>query len=280
MSSNGFRVQAVVFDWAGTAVDYGCLAPIGVFVDVFARRGVDVTPAEVRRFMGLPKREHVRALLRTDAVRRQWLERFDSEPDARDLDELYADFEPLLVSALPNFTEPIPGVVGLVGRLRAMGMRIGSCTGYTEEMMDVVAPRAAEKGFEPDVVVTPDYVPAGRPAPFMCYENAIRLAVYPLDTMVKVGDTVADIKEGRNAGAWSVGVVLGGNELGLNQQETLALPPEELEAKASQVEERLFRAGAHYVIRAIGHFEEVLEAINRRLAAGDRAAACAFGRGV
>jgi len=123
-------------------------------------------------------------------------------------------------------------------------------------------------------------VPAGRPAPFMCYENAIRLAVYPLDTMVKVGDTVADIKEGRNAGAWSVGVVLGGNELGLNQQETLALPPEELEAKASQVEERLFRAGAHYVIRAIGHFEEVLEAINRRLAAGDRAAACAFGRGV
>ena len=280
MTNNGSRVQAVVFDWAGTTVDYGCHAPLAVFLDVFARRGIELAPAEVRRFMGLPKQEHLRALLRSDSVTRRWLERFDSEPDAHDLDELYADFEPMLLGVLPDFTEPIPGVVGLVGRLRAKGMRIGSCTGYSEEMMDVVAPRAAERGFEPDVVVTPDYVPAGRPAPFMCYENAIRLGVYPLDTMVKVGDTVADIKEGRNAGAWSVGVILGGNEIGFTRQETLSLPAEVLDAKAAQVEERFFQAGAHYVIRSIDRFEEVLESIDRRLAAGDRAVACGFGRSV
>jgi beta-phosphoglucomutase-like phosphatase (HAD superfamily) len=29
------RVKAVIFDWAGTIIDYGSLAPMGAFVETF-----------------------------------------------------------------------------------------------------------------------------------------------------------------------------------------------------------------------------------------------------
>jgi phosphonoacetaldehyde hydrolase len=45
-------VRAVVLDWAGTAVDFGCMGPVAVFQEVFARRGVEVTVHEARAPMG------------------------------------------------------------------------------------------------------------------------------------------------------------------------------------------------------------------------------------
>jgi len=61
-------VRAVVLDWAGTAVDYGCLGPAAVFVEVFKRRGVEVTIAEAREPMGLMKKDHLRAMGAMPAV--------------------------------------------------------------------------------------------------------------------------------------------------------------------------------------------------------------------
>lgn len=58
------KLKAVVLDWAGTVIDFGSFAPMGVFVDVFRRFGVDVTIAEARVPMGLPKWDHIDAMLR------------------------------------------------------------------------------------------------------------------------------------------------------------------------------------------------------------------------
>ena len=58
------------------------------------------------------------------------------------------------------------------------------------------------------------------------------------------------MKEGRNAGVWTVGVVFGGNELGLSREETESLSPEEREARYTAVgAARPQAAGAHYIIR-------------------------------
>ena len=40
MISQAMDIRAVVFDWAGTVVDHGSLAPMGVFVEAFAEFGV------------------------------------------------------------------------------------------------------------------------------------------------------------------------------------------------------------------------------------------------
>src|SRR5437879_7336757 len=86
-----------------------------------------------------------------------------------------------------------------------------------------------QAGYPPDCRLPPGDVGAGRPLPFMIYENAVRLRVYPLPAIVKIGDTAADIQEGLNAGAWSIGVAATGNVMGLSQQEVGALGASERE---------------------------------------------------
>ena len=106
--------------------------------------------------------------------------------------------------------------------MRVQGIKIGSTTGYTRAMMDVVLPAAAARGYVVDNCVTSDGLPTGRPAPYMIYKNMTELAVPSVDCVVKVGDTIADIKEGVNAKVWTVGVVPGSNELGLTLDECFA----------------------------------------------------------
>jgi phosphonoacetaldehyde hydrolase len=220
--------------------------------------------------MGLPKRQHLSLLLSLEAVRSRWKSVKGREPGEDDLDEMYDELEFVLCEILPRHADPLPGVVSLLAGLRQAGIRTGSCTGYTQGMMDILVPIAADKGFRPDVIVTPDSVPVARPAPFMCYENAVRLGVYPLHTMVKVGDTLADIQEGLNAGMWSVGVVVGGSELGLDRQEVAALDDATLDGHVAEVSRRLFDAGAHFIIRSIDELPEVIEAVELHLGAGER----------
>ena len=44
-------IEAVIFDWAGTTVDYGCFAPVKAFMEAFAHHGVPVTMEETRKPM-------------------------------------------------------------------------------------------------------------------------------------------------------------------------------------------------------------------------------------
>jgi phosphonoacetaldehyde hydrolase len=113
-------------------------------------------------------------------------------------------------------------------------------------------------------------VPAGRPAPWMCYLNAINLRVYPMEAMVKIGDTVSDIQEGRNAGMWTIGVTKTGNELGLTEVEVAALAPADLRARLEAIGDRLRAAGAHYVAESIQECPEIVDIINDRLVRGER----------
>lgn len=254
----GNKIQAVVFDWAGTTVDYGCFAPVNVFVEIFRKRGIDVTMEEARRPMGKLKIDHVREMTEMDRIKGLWSEKFGKAPTEDDVNELYRDFEPMLFETLDQYATPVPGLVELVKSLRANGLKIGSTTGYTREMMNIVAPKAKEQGYEPDFLSTPSEASAGRPYPWMCYRNAEALNVYPMNTMVKVGDTISDIKEGLSAGMWSVGIIKGSNELGLTEEEVNNMDEAELKVKMQIVHDRYKDAGAHFVIDSVGDLEEVL----------------------
>lgn len=258
------KIQGVIFDWAGTMVDYGCFAPLIVFINVFKQRGIEITPEEARIPMGMLKWDHIQALLQMERIVGLWEDKFGRKPTNEDVDALYADFEPMLFVDLANYTDPIPGALEAVAKLRENGLKIGSTTGYTASMMAIVAAEAEKKGYAPDTLVTPDDVQAGRPYPWMCYRNAELLGVYPMAAMVKVGDTTSDVREGVNAGMWSVGVIKGGSELGLSEAEVAAMAPEELKLRMSVVTERFYQAGAHYVMDQIGDLPAIIDLINDR----------------
>ena len=261
-------VKGVVLDWAGTAVDYGSFAPTAVFLRLFASRGISITAEDARSGMGLMKKDHLQTILARPAVNQAWQAAHGQAASDADIDALFNDFVPLQISVLKEYALPIPGMLDVVKALHQRGIKIGSTTGYIRSMMDVLTPEAAKHGYTPDCIVCPDDVPAGRPYPWMCYQNAMQLGVYPMQAMVKVGDTLVDVEEGINAGMWTVGVSMTGNLVGLSEMEIAALSPEERKAMLKKADIQLTQAGAHLVIDGIWDLPGTLDSIERLIAQG------------
>ena len=253
------KIKAVIFDWAGTTVDYGCMAPVRAFVEVFKQYGIEPTMQEVREPMGMLKIDHIRTMLKMERISGLWKEKYGKEPGEEEAQALYKIFEEKLLSILHLYSDPKPGVVEVVNRLRRNGIRIGSTTGYNDKMMEIVVPAAKEKGYEPDVWFSPDSTgQKGRPWPYMIFRNMEALEIKKVRRVLKVGDTVSDIKEGRNAGVWSAGIVIGSSEMGLTEAEFEALSDEEKERKCREVAGRFLDAGADKVFYTIEDLEAFL----------------------
>jgi phosphonoacetaldehyde hydrolase len=263
-------VQAALLDWAGTTMDFGCIAPAVVFALVFERQGVPITMEEARAPMGAHKRVHIQKITQLDAVRRRWQEAHDRLPDERDVDAMFADFVPLQLECLSTYSELIPGTLDVVGQLRARGIKIGSTTGYTTEMTAINLRDAARQGYEPDSTVSASEMPAGRPYPFMCLQNAIKLQVDCVQACVKVDDTIPGVEEGLNAGMWTVGLAVSGNEVGLSLADWEALGEAERKARRERACRRMLQSGAHYVVDTIIDLMPCIDDIEARLRRGER----------
>lgn len=262
-------LQAVIFDWAGTIVDYGSRAPAMVFVETFQQFDVDISLAEARAPMGMAKKDHIRAITRLPGVAGRWQDAHGRPPTEDDITAMYNTFIPLQLEALVDYAELIPGMLETVGTLREMGLKIGTNTGYNRDMVDILLAEAREQGFEPDSTVCTSEVPAGRPEPWMSLLNAQQMRVFPMAAVVKIDDTLPGIEEGLNVGMWTIGVTKTGNELGLSEAETDALPPDELQTKLASARWRMHQAGAHYVIEGVWDVPKILDKINRRLGNGE-----------
>lgn len=266
MEKNQNRINMVVFDWAGTTVDYGSSAPMDVFQMVFEEAGIRLTRNEINGPMGMEKKAHFRSLLSLETAIAQWREKYGRDWTDEDVENLYVKFEEKLYDVVASYSTPIDGVVETVKRLKESGLKIGSTTGYNNQIMTKVAPAAKEQGYEPDCIVTPDITGAGRPTPFMLNECMRVLNVYPPRTVVKVGDTITDIYEGKNAGAWSIGILVGSNLLGLTKTEFEKKSELELEVLKDITRKRYMAAGADMVIDNITELPAAIEKINKRLA--------------
>ncbi len=246
------KFTTVVFDWAGTTVDYGCFAPVQAFAGAFKSYGIEVTMDEVRKPMGMLKKEHIRTMLKMDRIHTAFVEKYGREVEEKDIDAIYDKFEDSLFAILDNCADLKPGVVETMDALRAKGIKIGATTGYTNEMMAVITKIAKEQGYEPDYWCSPDAVEGeGRPNPFMVHKNMFELKVQDVRQVIKVGDTVSDINEGKNAGAFAIGIIEGSSEMGLTIEEYEALSDEERASKDAVVKQRYLDAGADAVIQDI-----------------------------
>jgi phosphonoacetaldehyde hydrolase len=264
------RLQAVILDWAGTTVDHGSLAPVRVLEKIVADRGIEISEEEVRRDMGVLKKDHIRSLLLSERIAGEWKKRHNEAPGEDAVEILFADFIPQQMACLLECSTVISGVPRAVEHLRDRGLKIGSTTGYTRPLMEILLPHAARQGYVADCVLCPDDVGAGRPLPWMIYENAIRMKIYPLEAILKIGDTVSDIEEGLNAGCWAVGVARTGNMIGMTEQQWGALSQTEREVRLREARRKLQDAGAHYTIDTLAEMGPIVDGIEARLQSGER----------
>lgn len=263
-------IQGVILDWAGTTMDFGCLAPPVAFIEAYRRHGVDITLDEARLPMGAHKRVHIQRIGQIPRVAAAWQAVHGRPQGEADVDAIFEVFVPIQLDVLPRFADLVPGTLEAVQAMRERGWKIGSTTGYTLAMNRLLRDEAAARGYAPDAMVCADEVPEARPAPWMCLENARRLQLYPMAAWVKIGDTLPDVLEGLDAGMWTIGLAVTGNEVGLSKADWDALDPATQELRRARAYERLYGVGAHFVVDGIWDVMPALDAIDARLRHGER----------
>ncbi|MEZ9233165.1 phosphonoacetaldehyde hydrolase [Vibrio amylolyticus] len=265
-------IQAVIFDWAGTIVDFGSFAPTTIFVEAF-RQGFDfdISLEEARVPMGLGKWDHIKQVGLLESVNARWTKQFGRPMNNDDIDTIYAAFMPLQKAKVADHAAPILNAIEVVNNLKAQGIKIGSCSGYPREVMDVLSPVAADYGYKPDAIVaTDDLAQGGRPAPYMALKNVIDLEVTDVKSCIKVDDSAPGIFEGHNAGMWTVGLLLSGNEAGLTLEEFQNADETTLEMARTQAAEKFSASAPHYLVDTISDLPKVVADIERRIQAGER----------
>ena len=263
-------LEAVIFDWAGTTVDHGSLAPVRALTELFRSHDIPLSDADARRDMGIFKKDHIRRILALPHVESQWRGNTGQRPGEQEVESLFAEFVPRQVGILEDYSQVIDGVAEAARRLRERGLRVGSTTGYTRPMLDMLVMRAASQGYRPELAFCPGDAAGGRPHPGMCLRIALEFRLSATAAAVKIGDTVSDVEEGLNAGMWTIGIAATGNQVGLSAPDLAALPEEERRGRIAAARAVLMQAGAHYVIDSAAHCEAVLDEIDDRLAAGER----------
>ncbi len=254
------KTQLVIFDWAGTTVDYGCFAPVNAFAAAFGKFGLSPTTEEIRRPMGMLKMDHIRTMLEMPRLAQQWKEQQGGVPDEHAAERIYGVFEAALLESLAQYATPKPGVTKTMELLRERGIAVGSTTGYTDKMMSVVVPGAAEQGYAPDYWISPNGVQGmGRPYPYMIFANMAHFKIPSVENVIKIGDTVADIREGKCAGVRSLGVLEGSSVMGCTLEEYEGMSPEQQAAEKEKARRIFLEAGADDVLDSLEELAPWLE---------------------
>ena len=262
------QLKGIIFDWAGTVVDFGCLCPIAAFQAAFQELGVALTPENIQQSMGIHKRDHIVEILAIPEVLATWHALHGRAPEASDVDALYRTAERRMVETVGESAPPVPGLAKTLDMVRHRGLRIGSTTGYTSPLMEILAPAAARHGYVPEYWIAANQVPQGRPWPWMIYKNMEHLKICPPSAVVKVGDTVADVAEASNAGVWSVAVVESSSLVGRSEADLAATAEKDRHRIFQRAAKKLAEAGAHFVIKNLAELESALEQIEHRLSNG------------
>jgi phosphonoacetaldehyde hydrolase len=255
--------QAVIMDWAGTTIDFGCMAPVETLVNVFAQHGVGLTAQEARRDMGLPKRAHIEAVGHLPRVAMAWQDQHGHAMSAHDLDVLYSAFTQAHLSTVTEHAALVPGALSTLAYLRERRIKIGSTTGYNRAVMAVLSPLAAAQGYMPDALVCADDVPSSRPGPLAVYLTCVLLNAWPAASVIKVDDTAPGLMEGRHAGAWTVAVLASGNTVGMTHAQWVGLDASARQAQRTLAQQALSDAAPDVMIDTLADLPDAVACIER-----------------
>lgn len=194
-------IALAALDIAGTTIDEGG-AVYRVLADAVQAAGGNPSREQVAQWMGASKREAIAALLEASGA----------PADSQIVDAAFDDFRQRLDLAYrQDAPKPFPGVLEMIGALRAQGVKVALTTGFDR---DVTAMALAAAGWDDgvvDAVICIDDVPMGRPAPYMIYRAMESTGVIDVRTVLVAGDTPRDVLAGRNAAAERVVAVRTGH---------------------------------------------------------------------
>ena len=226
-------IQLAMFDMAGTTVDDkvdGYPLMVISMMRAFARRGIELSPEVINKHRGKQKSEAIQILLREVGK----LSLTDAEAI---VDGVYRDFVAELERNLSSISE-IDGATELLEHLKSKAIYIGMGSGFPMQVVQAIVSQLGwlDKGLL-DYVGSADQVGVGRPNPKMIHDAMQQLKITEGRKVIKIGDTVVDVQEGKNAGAWTVAVLTGSQ----TESQLRAAAPDHILSSIRELQSLIFR---------------------------------------
>lgn len=251
------RIRGVIADLAGTWVDKYCLSPECAMKKTLFKHGILVDSSIIRAGMGLSKKTHIESIL---AHIKKILENSRNIDLVHKLsllstnDTLYMDYLEIQKQVIRRFCTLIPGVLPAVRQLEKQGIKVGFTTGYPKDVTDLIMNEIntrygvdlSKYGVSSDQVVN-----GNRPDPFMLYKCMDLMGIQDSKTVVKVGDSMLDILEGKNAGCVTIGVNKYSTHVNYDCKHDVKYPVL-LDKKREAAADMLYDTGADYVVNTFG----------------------------
>ena len=224
-------IQLAMFDMAGTTVNDkvdGHPLMVVSMMRAFAKHGIELSPDAINKHRGKQKSEAIQTLLK-EVVE---LSPTDAE---RVSDGVYREFLHELESNLSSISE-INGATELFRYLKSRGIHVGVGSGFPMQVVQGFVSQLGwlDKGLL-DYVGSAEQIGVGRPNPKMILDAMEQLNITDGSKVLKIGDTVVDIQEGKNARAWTVAVLTG-----------------------SQTKAQLMAAGPDYILSSIRELKALI----------------------
>ena len=198
-------IQLAMFDMAGTTVNDevdGHPLMVISMMRAFAKHGFELASDVINKHRGKQKLEAIQTLLKEVAE----LAPADAEGVG---DSVYRDFLHELENNLSSMSE-IDSATDLFRHLKSKDIHIGVGSGFPMQVVQAIASQLGwlDEGLL-DYVGSAEQIGVGRPNPKMIHDAMQRLGITDGLAVVKIGDTVVDVQEGKNAGVWTVAVLTG-----------------------------------------------------------------------
>jgi phosphonatase-like hydrolase len=191
------QLQAVLFDFIGTVVMEKVPGTVvRCFEKTFQEHGIKVTSTFINENRGRNKREVIELAI-SQSMQREKL-----------VDPILNTFERNIEESLTNFSAA-PKALEVFMKLHQAEIKVGLGTGLTRDSFEKIMTYLKWNKENFDYTATSEEIGKGRPHPDMIFDMMRKLHIMDPKEVLKVGDTVSDIQEGKCAGVMTAAILSG-----------------------------------------------------------------------
>lgn len=257
-------IKACIFDLGGTIIDKYSLTPLVSFRKAFLNKGIILDSDLIRKDMGLNKIDHIDQICSKPVVIKDWYKKYNRIINDEDKEDLYNQFLKIQKHETIENMKIIPETYNVIKKLRKRNIKIGSTTGFDKEQIERVKSILKSNGIELDSYVSSTCLDKpGRPFSYMIHENMNRLNISSPKNVIKLDDTKSGIREGINAGCWTIGVSRWSVYMNVNDySEINNLSTDNLINKIENSKKTLQKSGPNMIINDLRELPKIIDDIN------------------
>tara|TARA_B100000902_G_scaffold264250_1_gene250394 strand:+ start:334 stop:1131 length:798 start_codon:yes stop_codon:yes gene_type:complete len=255
------KIKACIFDLGGTIVDRYSITPLKSLIETFKRHNINISNNLIFKDMGIDKKIHIENILDDTFIYQKWFKQYKRNPEYDDVLKLHQIFKNIQVKKSHKI-DIIPETYNAFEYLKKNNIKIGCTTGFDKNNADIIGRVLNDNLCKLDNIVSSTCVEKSRPYPNMIHKNMIDLGIVDPRTMIKIDDTNIGIKEGKNAGLWTVGIARWSTYMNVLPENYNNMNDIVIRERLEKSKEKLKQSKPDFIIETLDELPNIIETIN------------------